>query len=149
MNRSAWALTMILLSACAAQPSVHQSSGALPLAISQLTYQTDPATGQVDINLTIKSEYREPLKTVRVEVAAYDANGQKLSASDESIEVLGPIVRGQSIGPLDKVIGIQNATVACIEVVRVQIVKLDYTLDSVWGKEAQGLVSGGHPQCHK
>lgn len=138
------------LAACSSPSSDAPSSSAFPVTIPYLTSTVDPQNGQVEVAITIKSEFRESLKTVRVTVAAFDANGSQVSTADEVIEVLGPIVRGQSIGPLEKVTSIHNRSVACVKVTQIQAMKLDYTLDSVAGAQAQAAVTGGsQPKCNR
>lgn len=137
------------LTACATAPGDESRSSAFPVTIPHLRSSVDPGNGQVEVSITVKSDYREPLKTLRITIAALDASGAKVSTHDEVIEVLGPIVKGQSIGPLEKVTSIQDPNVACVQVVQVQAIKLDYTLDSVFGKDAQAVVTDGSQPCHK
>lgn len=143
MKTVATLLLCCSLAACSSTSQDSTSSGGFPVTIPHLTSSVSPASSQVEVSITVKSEYREPLKTVRVTIAAFDAKGQKLSGNDEVIEVLGPILRGQSIGPLEKVTSIRDSRVTCIEVVQIQAIKLDYTLDSVVGKDAHAAVTGG------
>jgi hypothetical protein len=68
--------------------------------------------------------------------------------ADESIEILGPINRGQSIGPLEKVTSIRDRNVSCVEVVRVEAVMMDYATSIASGDNAKALVTDeNHRPC--
>lgn len=150
MKAATLMLSCIFLTACTDGPGAAPPIASFPITIPHLASSVNDANGQVEVSITVKSEYREPLKTIRVTLAAYDAQGKRVSPDDEVIEVLGPISRGQSIGPLEKVTSIHDRSVACVEVLLVQAIKLDYTLDSVVDRNARTVVTdSGHAQCRK
>jgi hypothetical protein len=141
-------ISCLLLGACASQSIPQGTSAAFPVAITQLTSSVAPVSGQLEVQITIKNSVPRTLKTLRVFVAAYTTDGTKASMADESIEILGPINRGQSIGPLEKVTSIRDRNVSCVEVVRVEAVMMDYATSIASGDNAKALVTDeNHRPC--
>lgn len=130
----------LILPACTNATRQPGNDPALPVALTQLGVSVDARTAQVDVHLTARSGFPRTLKTLRVFVALYDASGTQLGA-EQVIEILGPIKQGQSIGPLDKITSIQDRSVQCAKVVRVEAVMMDYATRIASGQDAMALVS--------
>lgn len=131
-----------LLFGCAISPA-NNSQPAAPISIPSLALRIDAVSGQAEVLITVKSNASAPLKTVRVFLAFYDAEQARINAVDEPVEVLGPINPSQIIGPLEKIPTASNGA-ACVEVVRVEAVALDYSTRIVRGPEAANVVASGN-----
>jgi hypothetical protein len=132
----------VLIAACSGAATQSASSQAFPVVLTHLGATVDPATAQVDVQITVKNGFPRTLKTLRILVALYDASGAQLGG-DQAIEILGPIVDGQSVGPLEKVTSVRDRNFACLAVVRVEAVMMDYATRGISGADANGLVRDG------
>lgn len=133
----------VLLSACHTVDGQALQGSVTPVAITQLSSQIDTSKGFVDIQITVSNRLPQDLKNIRVVMGLRDAQGNRLSGDDQTIEILGPIRRGQSIGPLDKVIPVSNGSRVCVEVKRIEAMTLDYSMLHVDGKDASAAVNEG------
>lgn len=136
-----------LLTACSSAAMQPPPSPVMPALISQLGMAVDAHTSQVEVHLTVKSEFPRTLKTLRVFVAIYDQDGTQIGL-DEAIEILGPIKKGQSIGPLEKITSIRDTSARCVDVTRVEAVMMDYATRIASGNDAHSLIMDpGYKGC--
>ena len=112
-----------------------------PIAIPQMSSQANADKGLVEIQITVNNRLPQELKNIRIVLMLRDAQGNLLNAADQVIEILGPIHKGQSLGPLQKVIPVANDGTVCVEVTHIEALTLDYSMISVDGKDASAAVA--------
>lgn len=147
MKRLVPLVCAVMLTACSVAPAPSTSNPEYPVDVTHLEMSVDGATSQVDVHLTVKSRFERTLKTLRVFVAIYDKAGTQIG-SDQTIEILGPINNGQSIGPLDKITSVRDSGAKCVSVTRVEAVMMDYATRVASGAQAIELVTDhSHENC--
>jgi hypothetical protein len=130
-----------LLSACHSLNHQTLGSSTAPIAITDMSSQGDANKGVVEVQITVANRLSQDLKAIRVVLVLRDAQGSRLKIADQTIEILGPIHKGQSLGPLEKVIPVANDGTVCAEVTRIEAMTLDYAMISANGKDASAAVT--------
>ena len=123
-------------------PDNYANNGDVGISIPQLSTSISILTGEVDVSVTVKNEYRLPLKTVRIFLIAYDHDGKVIPGTTGVLEVPGPILRNQALGPFKIASVMQDRDVRCVQVSRVEAIRLDYVTLYATGADANNLVRG-------
>jgi hypothetical protein len=144
MKKLLAALTCTLLAGCGGGviPDSSGGSTSVGVTIPQLSTSISILTGDVDVKVSVKNEYALPLKSVRIFLVSYDHDSKLIRGTEATVEVPGPILRGQTLGPVELKSVMQNRDVRCVEVTRIEATRMDYVTLYATGREANALIKG-------
>lgn len=148
MRRKLLAIIFPLLASCSsAGPEPVDNSLGVGISITQLSTSISILTGEVDVHVAVKNEYRLPLKSVRIYLVAYDHDQKLIRGTNATIDVPGPITTNQQTGSLDFKAVMRDRDVRCVSVARVEAVRMDYVILFATGREASDLVKEPRKAC--
>ncbi len=128
-----------LLAGCGSMaPS--RTSASVPVVINYLAPSFNSEDGTVDVSVGISNTARLSLKSVQIDLDAYDASGALLPDAIGRIMFEGPYARGASVGPTVFERVWTRSDIRCLEVVSVRATAMDYSTQSLVGKDASDLV---------
>ena len=129
----------VLLTGCGSMAPSHNDASP-PVVINQLTPSFNSEGGTVDVSVGISNTARLSLKSVQIDLDAYDVSGALLPDASGRIRFEGPFAPGTSVGPTVFERVWTRSDIRCLEVVSVRTTAMDYSTQSLVGKEANSLV---------
>jgi hypothetical protein len=111
-----------------------------PVAISQLTPSFNSEDGTVDVSVGISNTARLSLKSVQIDLNAYDVSGALLPDATGRIMFEGPYAPGVGVGPTMFKRVWTRSDIRCLEVASIRATAMDYSTQSLVGKDANNQV---------
>lgn len=133
----------VLLAGCGSTaPAPNDAS--VPVVISYLAPSFNSDDDTVDLSVGIANTARVSLKSVQIDLYAYDVSGALLPGATGRVRFEGPYAPGASVGPAVFKRVWSRSDVRCLEVTSVRTTAMDYSTRSLVGKDANNLVDKNH-----
>lgn len=139
---SAVAFSVVLAGCGSAAPA--RNDAGVPVAINYLAPSINGADGTVDVSVGIANTARLSLKSVQIDLNAYDVAGAPLPGAIGRIMFEGPFAPGVSVGPTVFKQVWSRSDIRCLEVASVRTTAMDYSTQSLVGKEANNTVANNY-----
>jgi hypothetical protein len=128
-----------LLAGCGSMAPSRDDASA-PVVINQLAPSFNSENGTVDVSVGISNKARLSLKSVQIDLYAYDVSGALLPNATGRVMFEGPYAPGASVGPTVFKRVWTRSDIRCLEVASIRATAMDYSTQSLVGPDANNMV---------